>query len=183
MRNIKLNNLVYEDNPWAYMRLPYRERLPAHWRRYTGWRLHILPIMLIILFAGLELAFNLAFTPSSQEAAFWSIMGVALFLMVAIGFALYPTKYQIFSGKIRIVLGWVLHFDIPFHNIENATAATWEGLWGLNLNFINSYSSDDILQITRKRGAKIHITPWDRKLFLENLNKALNEWREHNPGN
>jgi hypothetical protein len=172
---------VYEDNPWAYLRLPYRERFTATARRsrYMGWRMrnmHILPIMLIILFAGLELAE----TQFHQEAVYWSILGVTLFLMVAIGFALSPTKYQIFNEKIRIVLGYILHFDIPFSNIENVTAATFGDLWGLNLNFINSYSSDDILQIARKRGAKIHITPWNRKLFLENLDKALNDWRRYN---
>lgn len=100
-------------------------------------------------------------------------------MSVIIG-ALYPTKYQIFNEKIRIVLGYVLHFDIPFSNIENVTAATWQDLCGLNLNFINSYSSDDILQITRKHGAKIHITPGDRDQFLENLNKAVYDWKRNN---
>jgi hypothetical protein len=94
--------------------------------------------------------------------------------------ALNPTKYQIFNDKIRIVLGYVLHFDTPFSNIENFASATFQDLWGLNLNFINSYGSDDILRITRKHGAKIHITPNDRELFLENLNKALTDWRRYN---
>ena len=133
----------------------------------------MLPVNLVIFIAGLLLAC----TQFHQEAVFFSIIGATLFLMLAINVALLPTKYQIFNDRIRIVLGWVLHFDIPFDNIENATSVTWQDLWGLNLNFINSYSSDDILQITRKRGAKIHITPRDRKLFLENLDKAMAEWR------
>ena len=181
-----MDNLVYEDNPWAWQRLqywegkrsPYWERKRAYWTRplwtrITPWRLHILPVTLTIFFAGLLLAF----TQFHQEAIFFSILGVTLFLTAAVGLALCPTKYQIFNEKIRIILGWVLHLDIPFSNIENFTAATWNDLWGLNLNFVNSYSGDDILQIARKRGVKIHITPWDRKLFLENLNKALADWR------
>jgi hypothetical protein len=39
--------------------------------------------------------------------------------MAAIGLALCPTKYQIFNDRIRIVLGYILHFDIPFNNREN----------------------------------------------------------------
>lgn len=135
------------------------------------------PVWLTIFIAGLLLAF----TPSFQEVVFFSVIGATLVIMLTIWYALMPTKYQIFNEKIRIVLGWVIHFDIPFSNIGDATAATFGDLWGLNLNFINSYSSDDILQITRKRGAKVHITPWDRKLFLEHLNKALADWKQSNP--
>ena len=138
--------------------------------------LRMLPVNLVIFSAGLFLAF----TQFQQEAVFFSIIGATLFLILVINMALLPTKYQIFNDKIRIVLGWILHFDIPFNNVENATAATWQDLWGLNLNFVNSYSSYDILQIIRKRGVKIYISPRKRKLFLEHLNKALADWRRNN---
>jgi hypothetical protein len=151
------------------------------WLRDFAWRWQAFFVGIVIFIAGCSLAFALSYTEDFPEVAFFSIIGVALFLMLLISFAVMPTKYQICNDRIRIVLGWVLHFDIPFSNIENFTAATFQDLWGLNLNFINSYSSDDILQITRKRGAKVHITPWDRNLFVENLRKALIEWRKYNP--
>jgi len=135
----------------------------------------ILPVWLVIFIAGMLIAF----TQIEQEWVFLPIMWATLFIMMIIGFALMPTRYQIFTDRIRIVLGWVLHFDIPFNNIENITAATRKDLGVLNLNFINSFSGDDIMQIVRKRGANVHITPWERDLFLENLNKAMNEWKTH----
>ena len=148
------------------------------WTRALPWSVHILLVVLPIFIAGLLLAFSLSFTKYSQEAVIWSIFGVTFFLMMFVGGALYPMKYKIFSGKIRIYLGGIPpHFDIPFSNIENVSSATFQDLWGLNLNFINSYSSDDILRITRKHGAKIHITPDNRTLFLDHLNKALADWR------
>ena len=168
-----MGNLVYEDDPWA-LRLPYWTNLRAYWSRGPAVGIHILPVTFTILIVGVLLALY-------QEAVFLGILGLTCILTAAVGLALCPTKYQIFNEKIRIVLGYILHFDIPFNNIENATAATFGNLWGLNLNFINSYSGDDILQIIRKCGAKIHITPWDRKLFLEHLNKALADWRRSNP--
>jgi hypothetical protein len=125
-------------------------------------------VSIIIFTAGLYVLFT-AFTQISQEAILFIIIGAALSFMVAI----MPTKYQIFSERIRIVHGWLFHFDIPFQNIENVTPAKWKDLWGLNLNFISGYSSYNILRIIRKRGPKIHITPGDRDLFLEHLNKAL----------
>ena len=125
-------------------------------------------------------ALLLAYTQIQDKVVILIIIGAATFLCLAILLGTIPTRYQIFNDRIRIVLGWLFHFDIHFNNIENATAATWKDLWGLNLNFITSYSSDDILQITRKRGAKIHINPYNRKLFLEHLNKALTDWRRYN---
>src|SRR4030042_200519 len=133
--------------------------------------MHIFPVLLTMI-AG----FLLALTQIRQEAVFFIIIGATLFLGLAISLTSWPSKYQVFNDRIRIVLGYLWYFDVPFSNIENAPAATSKDLWGLNLNFINSYSSDDILQIIRKHGAKIHITPCDRKLFLKHLNKALADW-------
>jgi hypothetical protein len=181
-----LDYLVYEDNPWPYMwvltwNLGW-ERYKKVWLRNFAWRWQAFFITIVIFIAGMSLAATLDFTQDFSEARFFSILGVTLFLMLLISFAVMPTKYQIFNDRIRIMLGWILHFDIPFNNVENITSATFQDLWGLNLNFINSYSSDDILRITRKHGAKIHITPWDRTQFLENLNKTLADWRRSNPG-
>ncbi len=125
----------------------------------------------MLVFTGMLVAFTL---PSTMSLG---IFVATVFLVGIAVTAINPTKYQIFNDKIRIVLGFVLHFDIPFSSVENLSAATFHDLLGLNLNFINSYGSDDILRITRKRGAKIYITPNDRNLFLERLNKALTDWK------
>jgi len=36
------------------------------------------------------------------------------------------------------------------------------------------------VQIIRKKGWNVNITPNDPDLFLENLNKALADWRRYN---
>src|SRR4030042_3555671 len=166
-----MDNLVYEDDPWAS---------PSFWGEckkilYDSWvwTLQISPVMFIVFIAGIILAT----TQIEQEAVFKSIIVLTLFIMLVIHYALMPTRYQIYNDGIRIVRGWKFHFDITFGNIANVKVATSKDLGFLNLNFINSFSSDHILQIARKHGAKVNITPLDRKLFLENLNKALDEWR------
>lgn len=173
-----MDNLIYEDNPWTYWRLPFLERqriykTSAAWTRGLPWSVHSTPVVFIIVFTGMLVAFTL---PSTMSLG---IFVATVFLVGIAVTAINPTKYQIFNDKIRIVLGFVLHFDIPFSSVENLSAATFQDLLGLNLNFINSYGSDDILRITRKRGAKIYITPNDRNLFLEHLNKALTDWKGH----
>jgi hypothetical protein len=162
-----MDNLIYEDNPWAsrdiYWKLQYG---------YNVWLMQCLPVIFILFIAGVILAS----TQIEQEVVFKSIIALMVFIMYVTCFALRPTRYQIFNDRIRVVRGWVFHFDIPFSNIDNVTAAKSKDLGFLNLNFINSFSSDNILQITRKHGAKVNITPWDRTPFLENLNKAMADW-------
>jgi hypothetical protein len=168
-----MDNLVYEDNPWPSRSSPYWTRFRPYWTRAFAWSMQITPVILIIFFSG----FLLSHSQFHDEAVSFNIIIATAFLILITYYALLPTKYQIFNEKIRIVMGWVLHFDIPFSNIENVTAATFQDLWGLNINFINSYSSNYIMRIIRKHGAKVHITPWDRPLFLENLNKAIYDWK------
>jgi len=100
-------------------------------------------------------------------------MGIVYFLLK-------PTEYELYDNKIVITIGWVFHYQIPFGNLKSARRATWKDLWGPNLNLINSYSSGDILQITRWDGPKIHITPNNRQVFLNYLNGILPGWRRGN---
>jgi hypothetical protein len=163
-----LDAIVYEDKSTSTHE-NWLER-GAHVR----WGLRMLPANLAILFVGISLAVQF-----ERCAVIFSILGATFLLMLVINVALLPTKYQIFSDRMRIVLGWILHFDISFSNIEDTIAGMDEDLWGVNFDLANSYSSDDILQINRKRGVKIYISPSNRKLFLEHLNKALTDWRRN----
>lgn len=183
-----MDNLVYEDDPWVSLRLPHEERRLADpykrwaWRRFAERRSALMAKTFAVVITVVSVGTLLAGTQIKHEAVPISIFGLMIFLTAVVFVALSsPTKYQVFNERIRIVLGLGFRFDIPFSNIGHVTAATFKDLWGLNLNFINSYSSDDILQITRKRGAKIHMTPDNRTLFLEHLNKALADWRRSNP--
>ena len=98
-------------------------------------------------------------------------------LMGIIYWAIFPRKYQILDSKLRIVLGGPFSLNVPFSNLEAARAP--EGAT-FGINFHTCISSDRVVQIIRKKGWNVNITPNDRDLFLENLNKALNDWRRYN---
>ena len=98
-------------------------------------------------------------------------------LMGAVYWAIFPRKYQILDSKLRIVLGGPFSLNVPFSNLEAARAP--EGAT-FGINFHTCISSDRVVQIIRKKGWNVNITPNDRDLFLENLNKALNDWRRYN---
>jgi len=98
-------------------------------------------------------------------------------LMFAVYWAIFPRKYQILDSKFRIVLGGSFSLSIPFDNLE--TARKPEGAT-FGINFPTCFSSDRVVQIVRKKGWNVNITPNDRDLFLENLNKVMHDWRRGN---
>ncbi len=92
---------------------------------------------------------------------------------------LFPRKYRIFDSKLRLVLGDVFPFDIPFDNIETAIEpAPKEWRRGTSLGF-GTFSTEHTVQIVQKKNRflrRINISPRDRQEFLGQLNKAMKEW-------
>ncbi len=131
---------------------------------------------LIILFA----VFTFLFAFYIRDVRIYQLL-IIVFVIAAVFVQLgtLVTKHQIFSDKIRIVMAWIFHFEIPFNNIEKISEATVNALWGFHLNFIPLVCGDDVVQITRKHGWKVNIIPSDRRVFLENLNKAMTEFKGH----
>ncbi len=93
---------------------------------------------------------------------------------------LFPRKYRIFDSKLRLVLGDVFSFDIPFDNLETATEpAPKEWRRGTSLGF-GIFFTEHTVQIVQKKRCvlrRINISPCDREKFLEQLNKAINDWK------
>ena len=98
-------------------------------------------------------------------------------LMFAVFWAIFPRRYQVLDSKFRIDLGGPFSFTVPFSNLEAARAP--EGAT-FGINFPTCFSNERVVQIVRKKGWNVNITPNDRDLFLENLNKALDDWRRYN---
>lgn len=148
-----MDSVVYEDTP-----------------KYDTWLKAILALPL-----ALFLIWALYLATSDPEAAIG--LFVTIIFMAVIYWAVMPRKYRILDSKVRIVLGGPFSFNIPFDTIETATSP--KGL-ALGINFVTSFSTKNVVQIVRKRKLNVNITPGDPELFLENLNKALNSWRDYN---
>ena len=144
-----MNTAVYEDNPL------YDTFIKA---------IMVLPVFFILM------GIYYLITNQSEDAIG---MFATTLLMGAIYWAIFPRKYQILENRIRIVLGGPFNFDIPLDNVE--TAREPEGV-SLGINFVTCFSGKNAVEIIRKRGMRVAITPSDRDMFLDNLNKVLNEW-------
>jgi hypothetical protein len=145
-----MDTIIYEDSP-----------------HYDLWMkgIMVLPVFFILL--GAYYFFT------AEVGAAISMLATAL-LMGAIYWAVFPRKYQILDGKLKIVLGGTFAFNIPFANLELAEKP--EGV-NLGINFVTTFLSHHLIEIKRKKGMNVNITPDNRDLFLENLNKAIYDWR------
>ncbi len=73
---------------------------------------------------------------------------------------------------MRIVLGRPLAFNIPFSAIQEARIASAGKMYVYGgIKFATS--AGNVVEIVRRRGLNITISPTDREMFVEQLNQAL----------
>jgi hypothetical protein len=112
--------------------------------------------------------------PAEMEAGF-TMAGTAV-LIAVIFWIVIPRKYVIYADRVKIVLGGPFSIGIPLRNIK--TARIPKGIFSAGVNWVTSFRNE--LQIVTRRGLNINITSGNRELFLEHLNKALEEWQLSN---
>jgi len=86
--------------------------------------------------------------------------------------AVIPRRYEIWSESLRIVLGGPLAVNIALHNIAEARAVAGEKAyvyWGVRLATTNR----GVVEIVRRKGLNVVISPSDRETFLQRLSQAL----------
>jgi hypothetical protein len=147
-----MKELLYEDRPRYGLLL-----------KIVVWG--IIAVMLIMAITQFD---------SSREDAVASI-GTAVFILL-IFWAVMPRKYCIYEDRIKIVMGTPFSVSIRFDTIKYAGEP--RGKLTVGINFVTSFRNT--VEIVRKRGMNVNISPGDREAFLENLNNALDNWRgEH----
>lgn len=150
-----MNSLIYEDKP-----------------PFGPWLLFFLVPFLILL-----LAFVYYLHLSREESV---LAVVAIAVSSAFFWAIQPRRYQILDDRVKIIRGLAVSIDIPFNKINNIKEASWADanfaiiLW---LSYITSYKNVVEIAVTSKLAPKVYISPNNRTLFLENLNKAVYDWK------
>lgn len=125
-------------------------------------------LLAIIIAATLAPAIVLLFYDLTGAAA---MFGATLLDVLIIHFV-FPRRYQVFNTKLRIVLGWPLNWDIKLSTIKEARPAPGISTWvygGVRL----ATSSATAVEIVRRKGMGVIISPSDRETFLERLNDAV----------
>ena len=143
-----MKNLVYEDTP-----------------RYDFWLKILLGGIL-----GLTLVLGIVLLWQSVEAAL-VMFGVTLFDALLFK-AILPQRFLIFEDALRIVLGGPFAINIPFSNIRTVRTVSVRKVFVYRgIRFATSTHS--IVEIVRKKGLALVISPANGDMFLEQVNRAL----------
>ena len=87
-------------------------------------------------------------------------------------YAILPQRYQIWTDRVRIILGRPFKINLPLSNIREARAAAGTKAFAYR-GFRFATSSKTVVEIIRRRGLNFVISPANRELFLERLAEAL----------
>jgi hypothetical protein len=147
-----MSNLLYEDKP-----------------KYDAWIKVLLGgVLAIPLILGIIL---ISVNSVNMEGAL-IVFGVVLFEVILFRLIL-PRRFQILNDKLRIVLGGPFAINIPLSDIADVRSRT-----GINA-FVYSgirfaTSSSHTIEIIRKKGLNVVISPTKDDMFVEQLNRARN---------
>ena len=99
------------------------------------------------------------------------MLGMAIFYVLLFRLVM-PQRYQVYSDRMRIVLGGPFAWNIPFSTIREARAASGSKAFAYNgVRFATS--SKGVVQITRSRGCSVVISLTNKDIFLEQLSRAM----------
>ena len=84
----------------------------------------------------------------------------------------FPREYQVYEDHLRIVLGGPFSVKVGFQNIKTIRITNRTGL---TINFVTRITKNYV-EIVKKRGWNIAITPTDNDPFVENANRSLEQW-------
>ncbi len=99
------------------------------------------------------------------------MFGMAIFYALLFKLVM-PQRYQVYSDRMRIVLGGPFGWNIPFSTIREARAASRSKAFAYNgVRFATS--SKGVVEISRSKGCSVVISPSNKDIFLEQLNRAM----------
>ena len=132
-----------------------------------------LVLKLLLLIPAVPLAGSLYLWSSGHNTDGLALL-IESFIVGLIFWFVFPREYQIFEDHIRIMLGGPLSVKIGYQNVKVIRTT---GRTGLTVNFVTRITRRYV-EIVIKRGLGIVITPTDNEIFIENANRALEQWKK-----
>ena len=133
--------------------------------------------LLFVIVPGVLLAASVYLWSSGEGSGGLALLAEA-FLIGFIFWIVFPRSYRVYEDHLRIVLGGPFSVKVGFDRIK-AIRVTRRLI--LSINFVTRLSWDYV-EIARKGGLSVAITPRDNNLFVENANRALSEWAKKGTG-
>ncbi len=144
-------SLIYEDHP-----------------RYALWIKLILGGVLL-----LTLALGIYFLSIDRMGAY--IMFGLTLIDALLFFFLMPRSYQIYSDRLVVILGGPFTKTVPLYDIRSARKVSGSHAF-INTGFRFAVSAKYVVEIARRTGTNITISPNTGDLFLEQLNQTMKQF-------
>ena len=107
--------------------------------------------------------------------AAWLMFGLVVLDVLLVG-AVRPRRYQILGDRVRVVMGEPFAFDIPLSSVLGVRAVSgWRDVVRRSHRFDTSKSN--MLEIVRRQGWNVIVSPSNPDTFMEDLNQALDSRR------
>ncbi len=129
-------------------------------------------LKLIIVIVPLALLATSIYIFSSGDNSGGLALLVEAFIISFIFWIVFPRRYQVYEDHVRIVLGGPFSVKVGFVKIE-AIRVTSRFIF--SINFVTRLTKSYV-EIAKKRGMSIAITPRDNDFFVENANRAMSQW-------
>lgn len=149
--------------------------------KYDLW-LKIILVGSVVLLIALGFMFVVDFTskdilpetPEGDSRIGAIVMFASAAFVCLIFIVVLPKKLFICSERIRIRFG-LFFYNIPFQRIESYSKVRGIPM-GFYLSSMTSYNNQ--IEIVRKSGLKLRFSPSQVDLFLEALNRAIQDWEK-----
>ena len=126
---------------------------------------------IIVLVPGILLAASI-FVWSLGDSPGSLALLVEAFIIGFVFWAVFPRKYQVYEDHVRIVLGGPFSVKVGFDKIKTIEVTS---RLSFSVNFVTAVTKSYV-EIAKKKGLSIAITPRASDLFVENANRALSQW-------
>ena len=100
------------------------------------------------------------------------------FIIGLIFWFVFPREYQVYEDHLRIVLGGPFSVKVGFQNIKTIRITS---RLSFSVNFVTRITKSYV-EIVKKKGLSIAITPTANDSFVENVNRALGQWLKTSSG-
>lgn len=109
------------------------------------------------------------FTQSQTDGL--TLLAITAFYILLF-YSILPRKFQIYEDRLRVALGNPFGFSIRLSNIKQARAGSGsKAFFYGGIRFATS--SKSIVEIIRRKGMSIVISPANRDIFLEQLEQTI----------
>ena len=148
-------------------RMDYSQSIPLYQDRpHYGLVLKLILVLPVVLIAvGI-------YYWSAGEASGGMVLLAQALVIGLVFWSVFPREYRVYETHLRIVLGGPFSVKVGFENVKavRVTSRT-----SVTINFVTRITKSYV-EIAKKKGISIVITPTVAESFVEEANRALGRW-------